>query len=56
MIITIAYINVKQGKTVTDVLDQKTSTYWGLLALPFLIALFMVYKRFSGTPEKRQFL
>jgi len=56
MIITIAYINVKQGKTVTDVLDQKTSTYWGLLALPFLIALFMVYKRFSVTTEKRQYL
>jgi len=56
MIVTIAYVYVKQGKTVNDVLNQKTSTYWGLLALPVLIGIFMVYKRLAVTTDKRQYL
>ena len=57
LIITIAYVYVRQGKPVTDVLTQKTSTYWGLLALPLLIALFAIYKKFSPTAaERRQYI
>jgi CAAX protease family protein len=55
LIVTIAYVYVRQGKTVTDVLEQKTSTYWGLLTLPVLIILFMIYKRVSLSPRKQQY-
>jgi membrane protease YdiL (CAAX protease family) len=45
LVITICYIYMRQGKPISDVMGETTSSYWGLLALPVLIALLLVYKR-----------
>ena len=53
LVITVSYIYVRQGKSVIDVFGEKTSSYWGLLALPVLIVLLLFYKRIFFNPEKR---
>jgi membrane protease YdiL (CAAX protease family) len=45
VVITAYYIYIRQGKPIGEVMGETTSSYWGLLALPVLIGLLLVYKR-----------
>ncbi len=53
LVITVSYIYITQGRAMNDVFGEKTSSYWGLLALPVLIALLLFYKRIFFNSEKR---
>jgi membrane protease YdiL (CAAX protease family) len=53
LVITIYYIYVRQGKAMTEVADNTASSYWGLLAIPALIILLLIFKRlfFNTKPQ-----
>jgi uncharacterized protein len=52
VVVTVYYIYIRQGKPINDVMtNDPTSSYWGLLALPVLIVLFMTFKRLSYGSE-----
>ena len=50
--ITALYIYKLQGKSLDDAINDKASTFWGILALPIIIVLLMVFKKI--TPSKDQ--
>jgi membrane protease YdiL (CAAX protease family) len=51
VVVTVYYVNTRQGKQLTDAANDPTTSYWGLLALPVLIVLFMAFKRLSYGSE-----
>jgi uncharacterized protein len=53
VVITIYFVYVKQGKPMNEVPDSTSSSYWGLLALPALIILLLIFKRlfFNSKPQ-----
>jgi uncharacterized protein len=51
LVVTIYYISVRQGKPVNETINESTLSYWGLIALPVLIGLFMLFKRLSYGSE-----
>jgi membrane protease YdiL (CAAX protease family) len=51
VVVTVYYVNTRQGKQLTDAANDPTTSYWGLLALPILIVLFMAFKRLSYGSE-----
>lgn len=42
------YFFIKSGKSVDDAVNQDVSTFWGLLFLPFVIALIIYFKKVSA--------
>jgi len=46
--ITALYIYKLQGKSLEETIDDKTSTFWGILALPVVIVLLMVFKKITA--------
>jgi uncharacterized protein len=46
VVITAYYIYIRQGKPIGEAMGETPSSYWGLLALPVLIGLLLIYKRF----------
>jgi membrane protease YdiL (CAAX protease family) len=47
LVVTIYFVYTRQGKSIDEVMNQEGSSYWGLLALPLLILLFVVYRRMN---------
>lgn len=41
------YVQRSNGKSMQDILNDKEGTYWGLLAIPLLILLFVQYRKAS---------
>ena len=51
--ITALYIYQVQGKPVKETIADNSGTFWGILALPLVIGLLIVFKRISFNSEKR---
>ncbi|HKB43885.1 MAG TPA: CPBP family intramembrane glutamic endopeptidase, partial [Chitinophagaceae bacterium] len=51
--ITALYIYKLQGKSLEDAINNKASTFWGILALPIVIVLLMVFKKITASKENR---
>jgi membrane protease YdiL (CAAX protease family) len=51
--ITALYIYKLQGKSLEDAINNKASTFWGILALPIVIVLLMVFKKITASKEDR---
>ncbi len=45
--ITMLYIATQQGKPLKEAIKQDVTSYWGMLAIPLVIALFVAFKRAS---------
>jgi uncharacterized protein len=45
--LTLVYIYVNQGKPLQDAMKTEASGYWGILALPVVIGLFLLFKKAS---------
>jgi len=45
--ITVLYIATEQGKPLEEAIKQDVTSYWGMLAIPLVIALFVAFKRAS---------
>ena len=51
--ITVVYVYKNQGKTITEAMnDTSDATWWGIFALPVLIALFMFFKKITVKPPE----
>lgn len=50
--ITVLYIYSQQGKPLKDAMREDTATYWGVFAIPALIALFIAFKK-STLPQRQ---
>jgi membrane protease YdiL (CAAX protease family) len=51
--ITALYVYKLQGKPLEKAIDDKASTFWGILALPIVIVLLMVFKKITASKEDR---
>ena len=51
--ITALYIYKLQGKSLEDAINNKASTFWGILALPIVIVLLMIFKKITASKEDR---
>jgi membrane protease YdiL (CAAX protease family) len=47
VVISVYYVAVRQGKPMTETASDANAYYWGLIALPVLIGLFLLFKRES---------
>ncbi len=47
--ITIIYIYKRQGRSIDEVFRESNGTYWGLLALPLVIALLLYLQKISAS-------
>src|SRR5258706_6692489 len=45
--VTLFYIQMKGGKSLSEIMNQGTESFWGLAALPVVIILFMAFKKNS---------
>jgi membrane protease YdiL (CAAX protease family) len=45
--ITVFYIKTLQGKPLNDAINENSNNYWGILALPLVIGLLLLFKRVS---------
>jgi membrane protease YdiL (CAAX protease family) len=52
LIITILYSYTRQGKPINEAMQEETVGFWGIIALPVVIGLFIVFKNMS--PGKRR--
>ena len=50
--ITALYIYKLQGKSLEDAINDKASTFWGILALPIIIVLLMVFKKITASKDQ----
>lgn len=46
--LTAVYIFIQQGKSLEDAMKEDVGSYWGLLFLPFMVVLFIIFKRVSA--------
>lgn len=51
LVVTIYFYYARQGKSIGETMNGREMSFWGLLALPVLIFLFMVYKRMTYGSE-----
>jgi membrane protease YdiL (CAAX protease family) len=47
LVVTIYYYSAQQGKSIDEAMEGSGRSYLGLLAIPVLVLLFMVYKRMT---------
>jgi len=45
--ITVLYVSTQQGKPLQEAIKQDPTSYWGILAVPVVIVLFVAFKRAS---------
>lgn len=45
--LTVLYVYTQQDKPLEEVMKESASTYWGIIALPVVIGLFILFKRVS---------
>jgi uncharacterized protein len=50
--ITALYVYKLQGKPLEEVINDKAATLWGILALPVVIALLVVFKKITASKEE----
>lgn len=53
--VTVLYIYKSQGKPLQEAINEKTSTFWGILALPVVIALIVLFKKITASKEEPPF-
>lgn len=46
--LTVLYFYIRQGKTLQDAMQSDAASFWGLLAIPVVIAFFELFRRVSG--------
>lgn len=46
--ITLLYVSIQQGKPIQEAMKQDASTFWGIIAVPVVIVLFVAFKRVSA--------
>lgn len=46
--ITVLYVAIQQGKPLEEAMKQDGASFWGFIALPVILALFLAFKRVSG--------
>lgn len=47
--ITVLYISIQQGKPLQEAMKQDATSFWGILAIPVVIGLFIALKRISAS-------
>jgi membrane protease YdiL (CAAX protease family) len=47
--ITVLYISIQQGKPLQEAMKQDATSFWGILAIPIVIGLFIAFKRISAS-------
>ena len=45
--ITVLYISIQQGKPLEEAMKQDATSFWGILAVPVVIILFIIFKTTS---------
>ncbi|MGK2862351.1 MAG: CPBP family glutamic-type intramembrane protease [Chitinophagaceae bacterium] len=45
--ITLLYISIQQGKSIQEAMKQDATSFWGILAVPVVIILFILFKHSS---------
>jgi len=45
--ITLLYLSTRQGEPLQEAIKQDATNYWGILAIPLVIVLFVAFKRAS---------
>ena len=49
--LTVLYVSMKDGKPLRDIMSDNTTSFWGILALPVVIGLFILFRRVSPKPR-----
>ena len=50
--LTVLYVNMQNGKPIREAMKTDAAGYWGILALPILVGLFILFQRVSGTNRR----
>jgi membrane protease YdiL (CAAX protease family) len=50
--VTAIYFLKSQGKSIKEAIGDNESTWWGVIALPVVVGLFMVFKKIAGKPKE----
>ena len=45
--ITLLYVSMQQGKSLQEAMKQDATSFWGFVAIPVVIILFVAFKRAS---------
>lgn len=45
--LTVLYVYIQQGKSLQEAMKTDMATWWGILALPVIIGLFILFKKYS---------
>lgn len=51
--ITVLYVYKMNGTPLDKAIEENADSWWGIIALPVVIGLFVVYKRISFNPDNR---
>lgn len=46
--ITLLYVSIQQGKPIQEAMKQDATSFWGIVAVPLVIILFVAFKRSSA--------
>lgn len=49
--LTVLFYYIRQGKTLQDAMQSDAASFWGLLAIPVVIAFFELFRRVSGNRQ-----
>ncbi|MEI9944033.1 MAG: CPBP family intramembrane glutamic endopeptidase [Chitinophagaceae bacterium] len=52
--VTVLYVLTRQGKPATEAMQEDVTSYWGIIFLPAVIGLFIVFKRVSRNRKPDQ--
>ncbi len=52
LVVTFVYIQKQNGKSIADAMDGGNSSWYGVLALPVVIALLILFKRIAAKPKE----
>lgn len=52
LLIVLLYVNLQQGKTVSEMMQEGKGNFWGLLAIPILIVLFKAFEKASSKARR----
>lgn len=47
--ITLLYVSIQQGKPIQEAMKQDATSFWGIIAVPVVVILFVAFKRVSAT-------
>lgn len=52
--ITALYYYTRQGKSISEAVNEANSNWWGIFVLPLLIGLFVFFRKISASPPAEQ--